>query len=65
MVTVESGVDVAAELFTYRDLQLWLADPFGTPPVLPDFEQLYFTLAWFGQAVLAKQLRPRHQNPAS
>jgi hypothetical protein len=32
-------------LFTYRDLQLWLADPFGTPPVLPDFEQLTLALA--------------------
>jgi hypothetical protein len=32
-------------LFTYRDLQLWLADPFGTPPVLPDFDQLTLALA--------------------
>ena len=32
-------------LFTYRDLQLGLADPFGTPPVLPDFEQLTLALA--------------------
>ena len=31
-------------LFTYRDLQLWLADPFGTPPVLPDSEQLTLAL---------------------
>ena len=32
-------------LFTYRDLQLGLADPFGTPPVLPGFEQLTLALA--------------------
>jgi Domain of unknown function (DUF4372)/Transposase DDE domain len=32
-------------LFTYRDLQRWLADPFGTPPVLPDSEQLILALA--------------------
>jgi IS4 transposase len=31
-------------LFTYRDLQLWLADPFGTPPVVPDSEQLTLAL---------------------
>ena len=31
-------------LFTYRDLQMWLADPFGTPPVLPDSEQLTLAL---------------------
>jgi hypothetical protein len=31
-------------LFTYRDLQMWLADPFGTPPVLPDSKQLTLTL---------------------
>jgi hypothetical protein len=27
-------------LFTYRDLQTWLDDPFGTPPILPDTQQL-------------------------
>jgi len=31
-------------LFTYRDLQTWLDNPFGTPPILPVAEQL--TLAW-------------------
>lgn len=27
-------------LFTYRDLQTWLDDPFRTPPILPDSQQL-------------------------
>jgi hypothetical protein len=31
-------------LFTYRDLQLWLADPFGTPAVVPNSEQLPLAL---------------------
>jgi IS4 transposase len=31
-------------LFTYRDLQRWLDDPFGTPPILPDFQQLTLAL---------------------
>jgi hypothetical protein len=32
-------------LFTYRDLRMWLDDPFGTPPLLPESEQLTLTLA--------------------
>ena len=32
-------------LFTYRDLQVWLHDPFGTPPILPDSPQLTLGLA--------------------
>jgi len=31
-------------LFTYRDLQTWLDDPFGTPPILPLSEQLTLAL---------------------
>jgi len=31
-------------LFTYRDLQTWLDDPFGTPPILPASEQLTLAL---------------------
>jgi hypothetical protein len=31
-------------LFTYRDPQMWLADPFGTPPVVPNPEQLTLAL---------------------
>lgn len=27
-------------LFTYRDLRQWLANPFGTPPLVPQTEQL-------------------------
>jgi hypothetical protein len=27
-------------LFTYRDLNAWLDNPFGTPPLLPTFQQL-------------------------
>lgn len=32
-------------LFTYRDLRRWLADPFGTPPMVPPSEQLNFNLS--------------------
>ena len=31
-------------LFTYRDLRRWLADPFGTPPIVPPSEQLSLNL---------------------
>ena len=27
-------------LFTYRDLNAWLDNPFGTPPILPESQQL-------------------------
>jgi DDE family transposase/uncharacterized protein DUF4372 len=32
-------------LFTYRDLQAWLHNPFGTPPILPQPQQLTLGLA--------------------
>jgi hypothetical protein len=32
-------------LFTYRDLSAWLDNPFGTPPILPDSQQLNLGLA--------------------
>jgi hypothetical protein len=32
-------------LFTYRDLQTWLDDPFETPPLLPESPQLTLALA--------------------
>lgn len=32
-------------LFTYRDLQNWLDDPFQTPPLLPESQQLTLPLA--------------------
>lgn len=32
-------------LFTYRDLTAWLDNPFGTPPLLPDSQQLALGLA--------------------
>jgi len=32
-------------LFTYRDLSAWLDNPFGTPPILPEFQQLNLALA--------------------
>jgi hypothetical protein len=32
-------------LFTYRDLRKWLDDPFHTPPLLPESEQLTLALA--------------------
>jgi hypothetical protein len=32
-------------LFTYRDLSAWLDNPFGTPPILPESQQLNLSLA--------------------
>jgi hypothetical protein len=32
-------------LFTYRDLNAWMDNPFGTPPLLPDSQQLTLGLA--------------------
>jgi Domain of unknown function (DUF4372)/Transposase DDE domain len=32
-------------LFTYRDLSAWLDNPFGTPPILPESQQLTLALA--------------------
>lgn len=32
-------------LFTYRDLRKWLDDPFGTPPLPPESQQLTLALA--------------------
>ena len=32
-------------LFTYRDLRNWLDDPFETPPLLPESQQLTLALA--------------------
>ena len=32
-------------LFTYRDLGAWLDNPFGTPPILPESQQLNLGLA--------------------
>ena len=32
-------------LFTYRDLTAWLDNPFGTPPIIPDSQQLTLGLA--------------------
>ena len=37
-------------LFTYRDLTAWLDNPFGTPPLIPEFQQLTLGLIGFGQA---------------
>lgn len=35
-------------LFTYRDLETWLHDPFGTPPTVPAPEQLQLQLQGLG-----------------
>jgi hypothetical protein len=32
-------------LFTYRALTAWLDNPFGTPPILPESQQLTLGLA--------------------
>ncbi len=36
-------------LFTYRDLEVWINDPFETPPLLPGIEQLDLPLRRIGQ----------------
>jgi uncharacterized protein DUF4372/DDE family transposase len=36
-------------LFTYRDLLSWLDNPFGTPPLFPQPEQLLLQINRFGQ----------------
>jgi hypothetical protein len=37
-------------LFTYRDLEEWIHNPFGLPPIAPaGAEQLLFLLPSFGQ----------------
>ena len=38
-------------LFTYRNLPQWLRNPFGTPPLVPQLEQLTLDLAGLGQAI--------------
>ena len=38
-------------LFTYRNLSRWLDNPFGTPPLVPQVEQLTLDLTGLGQAV--------------
>jgi hypothetical protein len=37
-------------LFTYRDFMEWLHDPFGTPAVIPETEQLLLLTSPLGQA---------------
>jgi hypothetical protein len=39
------GSMLRLNLFTYRDLQKWIDDPFRTPPLTPDSEQLTLALA--------------------
>ena len=36
-------------LYSYRDLQEWLNNPYGTPPIIPEQEQLDLLLPGFGQ----------------
>ena len=36
-------------LFTYRDLRNWLDDPWGTPPLIPETQQLALVLPGVGQ----------------
>jgi len=36
-------------LFTYRNLDDWLSNPFGTPPIVPTVQQLVLPLTGLGQ----------------
>lgn len=38
-------------LFTYRDLNEWIDNPFGTPPLQPQPEQLLLDMPGFGQPI--------------
>jgi hypothetical protein len=38
-------------LFTYRDLWEWLTNPLGTPPIVPQVEQLALPLTRLGQPI--------------
>jgi len=42
-------------LFTYRDLQSWLTNPLGTPPLTPTPHQLALPLPGFGQPMQASK----------
>lgn len=40
-------------LFTYRDFMAWLHNPFGTPPIAPEPDQLPLPLFLVGQPIVA------------
>ncbi len=40
---------IRLNLFTYRDLWVWLDDPFTPPEIPPDDEPVQLTLAHLGQ----------------
>ena len=42
-------------LFTYRDLWKWIDDPFKTPPIEPQPEQLTLNIKGLGQHRVAKR----------
>ena len=46
----QSASMLRLNLFTYRALTAWLDNPFGTPPILPESQQLTLGLTLFGQA---------------
>ena len=51
-------------LFTYRDLETWIDDPFDTPPEVPGPAQLTFSLPGLGQPTIPNQGETSTQNPA-
>lgn len=42
-------------LFTYRNLWIWLTDPLGTPPLAPHAKQLHLPLNALGQLATARK----------
>lgn len=50
-------------LFTYRDLWAWLDDPFDTPPLAPDSEQLNLPIRGMGQHAQRKTDNLAGQSP--
>jgi hypothetical protein len=56
-------VMVRLNLFTYRHLQDWLDDPYGTPPIIPDEEQLLIPLKCLGQNDTRRGGRPGRGKP--
>jgi hypothetical protein len=51
-------------LFTYRDLETWIDDPFDTPPEVPGHAQLTFSLPGLGQPTIPAKGGTSTQNPA-
>jgi hypothetical protein len=55
---------VRLNLFTYRDLGVWLDDPFRTPPAVPEPRQLALALPGLGHPTVRREPGASTQKPA-